>query len=126
MHSASPNERTDAVKTIPPSRSDRGFTLVEILVVIAILGVVATVVAFSVRGVADEGDESACGADARTLVGAAEVYMAEENVEMLPGIGTGPNRYELFLVDAQLLTQISTKYDLNEDGTVTSTGAPCT
>ena len=113
------------MNTTPTNRSDRGFTLVEIVVVIAILGIVATVVAFSVRGVADKGEESACDADARTLVGAAEIYMAKENVELLPGIGSSPNRYELFLIDAQLLRQVSTKYDLNEDGTITSTGAPC-
>ncbi len=35
---------------------DHGFTLVEILVVIVILGILAVVVAFSVRGVTDRGE----------------------------------------------------------------------
>jgi prepilin-type N-terminal cleavage/methylation domain-containing protein len=107
-------------------RSDHGFTLVEILVVIVILGILAVVVAFSVRGVTDRGETSACGADARTLEQAADVYMAQEQVETLPAIGTSANRYELFLIDNGLIKQVSTKFDLHEDGSVTTTGQPCT
>jgi prepilin-type N-terminal cleavage/methylation domain-containing protein len=107
-------------------RPDHGFTLVEILVVIVILGILAVVVAFSVRGVTDRGETSACGADAKTLTVAADVYMAQESVDVLPAIGTSANRYELFLIDTGLIKQVSTKYDLHEDGTVTTTGQPCT
>ena len=47
-------------------------------------------------------------------------------VQVLPAIGTSDNRYELFLIDAGFIKQVSTKYDLHEDGTVTTTGEPCT
>jgi general secretion pathway protein G len=106
--------------------TERGFTLVEILVVIVILSILAVVVAFSVRGVADRGETSACGADADTLTTAANVYMAQQSVDVLPAIGTSANRYELFLIDNGLIKQVSTKYDLHEDGSVTTTGQPCT
>jgi prepilin-type N-terminal cleavage/methylation domain-containing protein len=35
---------------------DRGFTLVEILIVIVVLGVVATITLVSVRGITDRGE----------------------------------------------------------------------
>ena len=98
----------------------------EILVVIVILGILAVVVAFSVRGVADRGETTACGADADTLTTAANVYMTQERVDALPAIGSSANRYELFLIDTGLIKQVSTKYDLREDGSVTTTGQPCT
>ena len=88
-------------------RSDRGFTLVEIVVVVVILGILAVVVAFSVRGVADGGETSECSSDANTLTTAADVYMAQERVDVLPAIGTSDNRYELFLIDAGFIRQVS-------------------
>ena len=39
---------------------NQGFTLVEVLIVIVILSVLATVVVMSVRGVTDQGEESVC------------------------------------------------------------------
>ena len=35
------------------------------------------------------------------------------------------DRFELFLIDAGFIEQVSTKYDLQADGTVTTTGQPC-
>ncbi len=108
-------------------QADRGFTLVEILVVIVILGILAVVVAFSVRGVTDRGETSACGADARhARAGRRRLHGPESRSTCCPAIGTSANRYELFLIDNGLIKQVSTKYDLHEDGTVTTTGQPCT
>ncbi len=38
--------------------------------------------------------------------------MAQESVDVLPAIGMSDNRYELFLIDAGFIKQVSTKYDL--------------
>ncbi|MFC9792942.1 prepilin-type N-terminal cleavage/methylation domain-containing protein [Streptomyces sp. NPDC127584] len=53
-----------------------GFTLVELLVVIVILGILAAIVVFSVRGIGDKGRGSAVAADAATLRTAQEAYCA--------------------------------------------------
>lgn len=109
---------------VSPTR-DRGFTLIEIITVVVILGILSVVVAFSVRGVTDQAEASACGADARTLSQVAESYLADEGVDTLPAMGTTPNRYELALIDAGLLAQVSIRYDLQADGTVTTNGQSC-
>jgi prepilin-type N-terminal cleavage/methylation domain-containing protein len=106
-------------------RADRGFTIVEILVVIVILGIVATVTVFAVRGVTNRGQDSACVGDARTLTLAADAYMAQERLDEVPALGTSDDRYELFLVDVGMIKQVSTYFDLQADGTVTTTGEPC-
>ncbi len=55
---------------------DKGFTLVELLVVIVILGILAAVVIFSVSGISDRGTTSACKADKQTIQAAIEAYRA--------------------------------------------------
>jgi general secretion pathway protein G len=54
-----------------------GFTLIEILVVVAILAILAGVVVLAVSGVQDDGQQSACELDLRTVKTAAEAYRAE-------------------------------------------------
>ena len=62
------------------ARNDqRGFTLIELLVVIIILGVLAAVVVFSVRGISDNSEEAACKTELRTVETAIEAYYAENN-----------------------------------------------
>jgi prepilin-type N-terminal cleavage/methylation domain-containing protein len=57
-------------------KSESGFTLIELLIVIVILGVLAAIVAFSVRGITDRGEESACKAEVKTIAVAEEAYYA--------------------------------------------------
>ncbi|MFB7744939.1 competence type IV pilus major pilin ComGC [Streptomyces sp. NPDC056132] len=60
----------------PNERAEAGFTLIELLVVIVILGILAAVVVFSVRGINDKGQSSACKTDRSTIQTAEEAYFA--------------------------------------------------
>lgn len=59
-----------------PDRRDEGFTLVEMLIVIVILGVLSTVTVFAVNGIASRGETAATSADEQTVVRAQEAYYA--------------------------------------------------
>ena len=47
------------LKMLRKRRADEGFTLIELLIVIVILGILATVTVFAVRGITDQGQASA-------------------------------------------------------------------
>jgi general secretion pathway protein G len=83
-------------------RSDRGFSLVELLIVIVVLGILATVTVFAVRGITAEGTTNACTADALTMSKAEEAYFAIEE-----RYGT-----EAEMVSAQVLKAESTMHDI--------------
>jgi general secretion pathway protein G len=55
----------------------KGFTLVELLVVIVILGILAAVVVFAVGGSTDDAKESACKSERSTVEAAIEAYRAK-------------------------------------------------
>jgi prepilin-type N-terminal cleavage/methylation domain-containing protein len=59
---------------------DKGFTLVELLIVIVILGILATVTVFAVRGITDQGQTSACAADEKTMEVAVEAWIAQNGL----------------------------------------------
>lgn len=96
------------------------------LIVIVILGILATVTVFAVRGITDQGEEAACGTDARVLSTAAEVYLAENKLDVIPPTGAGIDRFEQTLVDDGFLAEVSGYYDLDTDGVVSTSGEPCT
>ena len=65
------------LKRMQQMRDEDGFTLVELLIVIVILGILAAVVVFAVRGITDRGQVSACKTDKNTIAVAEEAYFAK-------------------------------------------------
>lgn len=100
-------------------RSDSGFSLIELLLVIVILGILSTVVVLSISGITGEAEESACEADKKTLEKSAEAYFAQRKTDTIPDAG-GDEGVEQTLVDAELLRQTSEYYDVQTDGQLVS------
>ena len=59
--------------------AEGGFTLVELLVVIVILGVLAGIVVFAVGGISNKSTKAACNADVATVQTSEEAYYAQNN-----------------------------------------------
>ena len=68
---------THIAEVAPAAKKDKGFTLVELLIVIVILGILSTVTVFAVRGITNKGQTSACAADKATLATASEAYFSQ-------------------------------------------------
>jgi len=56
-----------------------GFTLVELLIVIVILGILAAIVVLAIGGLKDTAQNSSCKAGANTIKSAEDAYFAQHN-----------------------------------------------
>jgi general secretion pathway protein G len=66
------------------SKQDKGFTLVELLIVIVILGILATVTVFAVRGLTQRSQDNACDVEQRALETAVEAYYVDSGSQTFP------------------------------------------
>jgi prepilin-type N-terminal cleavage/methylation domain-containing protein len=64
-------------KYVQRARDEAGFTLIELMIVIVILGVLAGIVIFAVGGITDNGNVAACKSDVKTVSVAVEAYKAK-------------------------------------------------
>ena len=95
-------------------KQDEGFTLIELLIVIVILGILASVVVFAVGGITNQGEESSCKAEKKTVEVAVEAYRAQE--------GTYPTSNAL--ID-DYVRDTPTLYTVGTGGSITASGAQC-
>ena len=60
-------------------QNKKGFTLIELIVVIVIIGILAAIIVPKFGSMSDTANEAAIAADQRTLESAVAVYYAENN-----------------------------------------------
>jgi prepilin-type N-terminal cleavage/methylation domain-containing protein len=93
----------------------KGFTLVELLVVVSILGILAAVVVFSVTGINNTSQSNACKTDASEVRTAVAAYQAQNGAATQPTMAN--------LVTGGFLQSASTLYTLTwPSGVITLTG----
>jgi general secretion pathway protein G len=91
------------IQTEIGTKQNKGFTLVELLIVIVILGILATVTVFAVTGITSRGKTSACDSDKKVLQTAEEAYSANTG---------GYTNSQQVLVDAGLMHAVSPNYTI--------------
>ena len=74
------NANTPPKRPLPVSSSESGFTLVEIMVVIVILGLLATLVARNVMGASDEARETTAKMNCTMLADSIRSYYSKNGV----------------------------------------------
>ncbi len=94
-----------------------GFTLVELLVLVTILGALSSVVVFAVSNVSSSASLTACSSEIRVVMGAQEVYRAQNGT-----YATGIDQ----LMQAQILQPASLRADdrVATDSTGAVTASP--
>src|SRR4051794_35316435 len=70
-------EEANMQRMIKRAREEGGFTLIELMIVIVILGILAGIVLFAVGGITDRGTNAACKTDVSTIQTGVEAYFAK-------------------------------------------------
>ncbi len=100
-------------------RDERGFTLVELLIVISILGVLVAIVVPNVGGLLGAGKQASFNADQATIQTAVDAYYLTRNPNVYPttGGGAGNINFTYLVTNAALLKTIPQSASAVQGGT---------
>ena len=105
---------------------DSGYTLIEMIIVVLILGILSSAAVMVLTGISTEASATGCQADSHQLQTAAEAYFAQRAADEIPATGTDADRFERTLAEGGFLRFPSTYHDLDADGLVTAQeNSPC-
>jgi len=74
-----PAHTADTPRTSIPTHARRGFTLLEVMIVLVIIGVLGSIVTFNLVGAAERAKISATQASLKTIAGAMGMYKSTYN-----------------------------------------------
>lgn len=105
---------------------EAGFTLVELLIVIVIMGILAGIVVFAVGNLTGNAQTNACKTEKSTLETAVEAYKANYSGAVPTESGTNDSLLDPPGTDAGLIKSASTNYDIDGSGNVVvQSGGKC-
>jgi prepilin-type N-terminal cleavage/methylation domain-containing protein len=106
---------------------DQGFTLIEVLLVILVLGLMTAVVVSATGRFTSNATDSGCVADWRNLTTATERYFAEMQTNTIAAANGTPDGFEQTLISLGYLKTASSMHDLTANGRlVAASQSPCT
>jgi prepilin-type N-terminal cleavage/methylation domain-containing protein len=113
------------------ARRDGGFSLIELLVTIIVLGILAGIVVFGLARFRTDSTDAACNTTLHTIQTAEEAYYARNGqygvIASLQSDGyLKPSTPEGFTLSENTVAGAATPTGYSVAGTVTGTGAACT
>jgi prepilin-type N-terminal cleavage/methylation domain-containing protein len=98
---------------------DHGFTLIEILIAIVLVGILSAVAVLGIGGLLGKAKASACAAERDSLTTAVTAYFAVNNTDTIPSdVGTGVTPMDTIRL-AGLINENSKMYAIEPDGALT-------
>ena len=100
--------------------NQKGFTLIELMIVIASIGILAAIAIPNFLAYRTKGQDSAAQSEAKNFYNSAMAYFADTTTGTL--VCTGDAEFGAYVNDPNVLSSAGTLTD-NQDGTVTATAA---
>jgi len=105
-------------------KAKSGFTLVEILIVVVILGILAAIVIPQFTGASTEAKESALRSDLQAIRSQIELYKIQHNADILPGEVLNADGSITPATDVSFVNALTCKTDKNGVADTAGTGDP--